>query len=62
MTEFFDWGSTEILLLCFNLVALFIGFRFLFTRVRNKMRLVEEIHRENAGSRSLIFSRLDESE
>tara|TARA_B100000902_G_C27218097_1_gene868124 strand:+ start:359 stop:547 length:189 start_codon:yes stop_codon:yes gene_type:complete len=62
MADIFNWGLTEILLLCFNLFALYIGFRFLFTRVRNKMQMVEERHRNTAGSRSLIFSSFDESE
>lgn len=62
MTEKLDWGVTEISLLVFNLVALYVGFRFLFTRVRNKMQIVEERHRKTAGSRSLIFQSLDESE
>tara|TARA_B100001123_G_scaffold253314_1_gene282670 strand:- start:605 stop:796 length:192 start_codon:yes stop_codon:yes gene_type:complete len=63
MSEINVWGLTEYLLLLFNLVALYIGFRFLFTRVRKKMRTVEEIHRNNAGSRSLFSSSLlDESE
>ena len=62
MGETFSWGSTELFLICFNLVALFIGYRFLFTRVRAKMRTVEERHRDNAGSRSLFASTFDESE
>ncbi len=58
-----DWGSTELFLVFFNIVALYIGFHFLFTRVRKKMRTVEEIHRNKAGSRSLIQSSFfDESE
>ena len=62
MVETFSWGMTELLLVCFNLVALFIGYRFLFTRVRSKMRTVEERHRDNVGSRSLFASSFDESE
>ena len=34
----------------------------MFTRVRAKMRTVEERHRDNAGSRSLFASTFDESE
>ena len=62
MTDELNWGATEIFLLIFNLVALYIGFRFLFTRVRNKMQIVEDRHRKNAGSRSLILPSFDESE
>ncbi|MAS62161.1 MAG: hypothetical protein CMA34_00555 [Euryarchaeota archaeon] len=63
MVEIFDWGSTELLLLCFNALALYVGFHFLFTRVRNKMRVIEDRHRDNVGSRSLFTSSLyDESE
>jgi hypothetical protein len=62
MVDTFNWGTTELLLICFNLVALFVGYRFLFTRVRAKMRTVEDKHRENAGSRSLFSSTFDESE
>ena len=62
MVDTLSWSSTEFFLLCFNLVALYVGFRFLFTRVRNKMQMVEERHRSTAGSRSLIFSSFDESE
>ena len=58
-----DWGSTELFLVFFNIVALYIGFHFLFTRVRKKMKTVEEIHRNNAGSRLLTQSSfIDESE
>ena len=54
MAEILDWGSTELLLLCFNAFALYVGFYFLFTRVRNKMRVIEDRHRGNVGSRSLF--------
>lgn len=63
MVQTFTWGTTELLLICFNAVALYIGFRFLFTRVSKKMRTVEERHRDNVGSRSLFASSFfDESE
>ena len=63
MAEILDWGSTELLLLCFNAFALYVGFYFLFTRVRNKMRVIEDRHRGNVGSRSLLKSSIyDESE
>jgi len=62
MVEAFNWGTTEVFLILFNLIALFVGYRFLFTRVRAKMRTVEERHRDNVGSRSLFTSPFDESE
>ena len=63
MVEIFEWGSTELILLGFNALALYVGFHFLFTRVRNKMRVIEDRHRDNVGSRSLFKSTLfDESE
>ena len=63
MTEILDWGSTELLLLCFNAFALYVGFYFLFLRFINKMRVIEDRHRGNVGSRSLFKSSIyDESE
>ena len=63
MVQTFSWGMNELFLICFNVVALYVGFRFLFTRVRKKMRAVEERHRDNVGSRSLFSSSyFDESE
>ncbi len=58
-----DWGPMEFFLLFFNIIALYIGFQFLFSRVRKKMKKVEEFHRNNVGSRSVITSSFfDESE
>ena len=63
MFEIFGLGSTEVFLLCFNALALYVGFYFLFTRVRNKMRVIEDRHRDNVGSRSLFKASIfDESE